>query len=79
MRFVLALISLVVLSAHARADADFDRWLAEQWPAAQQLGEAASNNDAAAVQRALKAGQAADATSDEIAKDLGLTGCASSE
>ena len=38
MRFVLALISLVVFAAHARADADFDRWLAEQWPAAQQLG-----------------------------------------
>src|SRR3569833_2871779 len=38
MRFVLALISLLVFAAQARADAAFDRWLAEQWPAAQELG-----------------------------------------
>jgi hypothetical protein len=73
---------LRALHPPAEAQDDYDRMLDETEkgiPAAQQLGEAASNNDAAAVQRALKAGQAADATSDEIAKELGLTGCASSE
>jgi hypothetical protein len=70
------------LRAPAESQDDFDRMLDETEkaiPAAQQLGEAAANNDAAAVQRALKSGQQADAASDEIATDLGLTRCASSE
>jgi hypothetical protein len=73
---------LRALNPPAESADDFDRMLDETEqaiPAARQLGEAAASNDAAAVQRALKAGQQADDASDEIAKDLGLTGCASSE
>jgi hypothetical protein len=73
---------LRALHPPAESADDFDRMLDETEkaiPAARQLGEAAANNDAAAVQRALKAGQQADDASDEIATDLGLTGCASSE
>jgi hypothetical protein len=73
---------LRALRAPAESQDDFNRMLDETEkaiPAAQQLGEAAANNDAAAVQRALKTGQQADAASDRIATDLGLTGCASSE
>ena len=70
------------LEPPAESADDYDRMLDETEkaiPAARQLGEAAANNDPAAVQRALKAGQQADDASDEIATDLGLTGCASSE
>jgi hypothetical protein len=73
---------LRALHPPAESADDFDRMLDETEkaiPAARQLGEAAANNDAAAVQKALKAGQQADDASDEIATDLGLTGCASSE
>jgi hypothetical protein len=73
---------LRALNPPAESADDFDRMLDETEkaiPAARQLGEAAANNDAAAVQSALKAGQQADRASDRIATDLGLTGCASSE
>src|SRR3569833_1185235 len=48
-RFVLALIpvALLALSGVARADAAYDRWLAEQWPAAEQLGVSRATFDRA--------------------------------
>jgi hypothetical protein len=73
---------LRTLRPPAEAEADYDRMLDETEkaiPAAQQLGEAAANNDPAALQKALKAGQQADNASDEIATELGLAGCASSD
>jgi hypothetical protein len=59
---------------------DYERMLTEvekSIPAARQLGEAAAKNDAAAVQKALAAGNAASAAADDAAKSLGLTGCVS--
>jgi hypothetical protein len=59
---------------------DYDRMLAEiekSIPAARQLGEAAAENDPAAVQKALAAGNAARAAADDAAKTLGLTECLS--
>jgi lytic murein transglycosylase len=49
MRSVLALVSFVLLamSGQAHADAVFDRWLAEQWPAAQALGVSRATFDKA--------------------------------
>jgi hypothetical protein len=73
---------LRALRPPAEVEADYDRMLDETEkaiPAAQQLGEAAANNDPGALQQALKAGQQADNASDEIATKLGLTGCASSD
>src|SRR3569623_324371 len=48
-RFVLALIPVVMLalSGDARADAAFDRWLEEQWPAAEPLGVSRATIDKA--------------------------------
>jgi hypothetical protein len=59
---------------------DFDRMLDEVEkgiPAARRLSEAAADEDAAAVQEAISEGQAADAESDRIARELGLDTCAS--
>jgi lytic murein transglycosylase len=49
MRSVLALVSFVLLamSGRAHADAVFDRWLTEQWPAAQALGVSRATFDKA--------------------------------
>lgn len=73
---------LRALNPPAEAEDDYDRMLdetAKAVPAARQLADAATENDAAAVQEALAAARKADQASDEIATKLGLTGCASSE
>jgi hypothetical protein len=59
---------------------DYDRFLAEadkSVPAARKLQQAAEDQDPDALQDAVAEGDAADQRSDDIARDLGLTGCAS--
>jgi hypothetical protein len=73
---------LRALNPPAEAEDDYNRMLdetAKAVPAARQLADAATENDAAAVQEALAAARKAEQASDEIATKLGLTGCASSE
>lgn len=73
---------LRALKPPAEAEDDYDRMLDETEkavPAAQQLGDAAEKNDAAALQKALSDVREADQASNEIAAKLGLSECASSE
>jgi hypothetical protein len=73
---------LRALKPPAEAEDDYDRMLDETEkavPAARKLADAAAENDGAAVQEALAEARKADQASDEIAAQLGLTGCASSE
>ena len=59
---------------------DYNRFLAEadkSVPAARKLQQAAEDQDPDALQDAVAEGDAADQRSDDIARDLGLTECAS--
>lgn len=74
------LAELRALNPPEDVEDDYNRMLDETEkaiPAARKLSEAAADNDAAAVQEALQEGQQADAASDRIATQLGLTGCVS--
>jgi hypothetical protein len=76
------LSELRALNPPADVEDDYDRMLDETEkaiPAAQKLANAAEKNDAAALQEALEAARDSDRASDEIARELNLTGCASSE
>ena len=76
------LSELRALNPPADVEDDYDRMLDETEkaiPAAQKLADAAEKNDAAALQEALEAARDSDRASDEIARKLNLTGCASSE
>jgi hypothetical protein len=58
---------------------DYNRMLDETEkaiPAARDLADAASKNDAAAVQKALEEGNTANQNSDRLATKIGLSGCA---
>jgi hypothetical protein len=70
---------LRALRPPADLEDDYNRMLDEAEraiPAARKLGDAAAKQDAAAVQQAIKAGNAADQASDRIATKLGLSDCA---
>jgi hypothetical protein len=70
---------LRALKPPAELQDDYDRMLdetAKAIPAAQSLAAAAEKGDAAAVQNAIAAAQAANNASDRLAADLGLDKCA---
>jgi hypothetical protein len=70
---------LRALRPPADLEDDYNRMLDETEkaiPAARKLADAAEKRDAAAVQEAIKEGNAADEASDRIATKLGLTECA---
>jgi hypothetical protein len=70
---------LRALRPPADLESDYNRMLDETEkaiPAARRLADAAENRDAAAVQKAIEEGNAADEASDRIATKLGLSKCA---
>jgi hypothetical protein len=70
---------LRALRPPADLEDDYNRMLDETEkaiPAARKLADAAEKQDAAAVQEAIKEGDAADTASDQIAAKLGLSQCA---
>jgi hypothetical protein len=74
------LAELRALNPPAELEQDYDAMLdetAEALPAARALGEAAANQDVAALQEAIEQGQQADEEADRLAASLGLDTCAS--
>jgi hypothetical protein len=73
------LVELRALEPPQELASDYNRMLdetAKAIPAARDLGDAAAKNDAAAVQKALNEGSAANKNADRLATKLGLPECA---